>query len=183
METATSILNHLKEIKERRRDLQKPKIESPLKKDWADIKATAEKLKKQERARAYYLKNRERIKEKARNNYRLKREEREKLKVQLEKPSPDEEAEEIRKELDKKVTDKVTLRKAKIESKKPKKPEPSKNPDNNLLIYGIVSLVVIGLVAFLNRKGFSQVSQPLQSPTPKTRKFDIGGGKIIDIPV
>jgi len=183
METTTSILNHLKEIKERRRDLQKPKIESPLKKDWANIKANAKKLKKQERARAYYLKNRERIKEKARNNYHLKREEREKLKVQLEKPSPDEEAEEIRKELDKKVTDKVTLKKTGSEMKKPKKLEPSKNPDNNLLIYGIVSLVVIGLVVFLSRKSSSQISQSSQFLQPKTRKFDIGGGKIIDIPV
>jgi len=186
METTTSILNHLKEIKERRRDLQKPKIESPLKKDWADIKATAEKLKKQERARAYYLKNRERIKEKARNNYYRKREEREKLKAQLEKPSPDEEAEEIKKELDEKVSDERILKKRSTERKASEKPEALKNKNSytTFLIYGLISLVAIGLVlGFLSRKKSSQISQSSEFPKPKTRKFDIGGGKIIDVPV
>jgi len=158
MGTATSILNHLKEIKEKKRDSQKPKIESPLKKDWADIKATTERLKKQERARAYYLKNRERIKEKARNNYYRKREERKKLKERV-----DINAERL--------------------TEKTEKPEESEIKDKKdgipilFILFALIGTAIIVLI--LNQRKQQKLTIP---PIQKYKEFDIGGGKIIQIP-
>ncbi|XOB46641.1 MAG: hypothetical protein ACKKMV_00440 [Candidatus Nealsonbacteria bacterium] len=160
---------------EKKLESQKPKGKSPLKKYWANVKSG-----KIQRVKPWSKKKKIKT-----GDIEVKeiKEEEPRPEIKLEKTSPDEEAEEIKKELDKKVSDEKTLEKPKIEIEKPEIPE-IKDSDANFLIYGIIILVATGLgLGLLSRKNSSQVSKPGQSTQPKTRKFDIGGGKIIDIPI
>lgn len=121
-------------------------------------KGVAKRLKKQERARAYYLKNRERIKEKARKNYYLKREERKKI-----KESAEVNAEGL--------------------AEKTEKPEESeiKSEKEGIPIWFILFALIGTVIAVLivSKQKQQKLTIP---PIQKYREFDIGGGKIIKIP-
>ena len=104
--------------------------------------------------------------------------------IKLEKKSPEKEAEEMKKGLD--VTDAEFLKKKEkpiIEPKEIKREESKEDFDANWLIYGIAGLVVV----FLLMQVFKKSSPPTPPSIPKTkskiRQFDIGGGRIIEIPV
>lgn len=116
----------------------------------------AKKLKKQERARAYYLKNSERIKEWARNNYYQKREERKKLKEKAEIN-----------------TEGLT--------EKPEKPEIKDEKEGIPTLFILFALIgAIMVVLILNKQRQQKLTMP---PIQRYREIDIGGGRIIKIPI
>ena len=105
--------------------------------------------------------------------------------IKLDKKPPDKEAEEIKKELEEKVSDAEILKKKEepiIGEPKEIKEELEK-VDSTWLIYGLVGLVAI----FILMQVFKKSSPPTPPSIPKTkskiRQFDIGGGRIIEIPV
>ena len=110
--------------------------------------------------------------------------------IKLDKKPPDKEAEEIKKELEEKVSDAEILKKKEkpiIEAKEIKEEEKEEGEevkfDSTWLIYGLVGLVAI----FILMQVFKKSSPPTPPSIPKTkskiRQFDIGGGRIIEIPV
>lgn len=114
-------------------------------------------------------------------------EKKQKVEMKLEKKPFDEESEEIKKELEKKATNEKILEKKEkpvLKVKEEPEKEKEKEIDYSWLIYGLAGMIVILLIM----QGFSKSSASKVAPTEaetgsKTRKFDIGGGRIIEIPV
>ena len=181
-----SILNTLERIsgekilRTEKEEPLKPKRESGLKKYWRDVKSG-----KIERVKPWSKK-----KAKPPEGAPEKPLEEPKSEIKLDKKPPDKEAEELKKELEEKVSDAEILKKKEkpiIEAKEIKEEEIEEGEevkfDSTWLIYGLVGLVAI----FILMQVFKKSSPPTPPSIPKTkskiRQFDIGGGRIIEIPV
>jgi len=193
---AESILNTIEKItgekilRTEEEEPLKPKRESGLKKYWRDVKSgKIVRVKPWSKRKAKKLEEQklpETLK-KEESKPEIKKEE-PKVEVKLEKSALDKEAEEIKKELEKNVTDGKILKKSEplIEIKKPEIPE-IKGSDSNFWLYviGAIGLIMVGL-KFLSGRGSSQVptgEQPTQPKKSGYQEFDIGRGRIINIPV
>ena len=192
----------LKEIEEAKKIIAEKKLTPHKKRNLKDLmrqfksiaerKAKAEKqgiqvypstLKKLEKAHKKLNKEIERIKE-------IKPKEELKPKIKLGKKLPDEEAEEIKKKLEPKLNDEETLKKKEkpiIEAKEIKEEEIEEGEevkfDSTWLIYGLVGLVAIFILMQVFKKSSSPTPPSIPKTKSKIRQFDIGGGRIIEIPV
>ena len=121
-------------------------------------KELAKKLKHRERARAYYLRNRERLKEKARNNYYRKQEEQKKIKEAAG----------------------VNAERAAEKAEKPEESEIKEKKDGIPIFFILFALIGTTIaVLIVNKRKQQKLTIP---PIQKYKEFDIGGGKIIKIP-
>ena len=116
------------------------------------------RLKHRERARAYYLRNRERLKEKARNNYYRKQEEQKKIKEAAG----------------------VNAESAAEKTEKPEESEIKEKKDGIPIFFILFALIGTTIaVLIVNKQKQQKLTIP---PIQKYKEFDIGGGKIIKIP-
>lgn len=114
------------------------------------------------------------------------KEEEKKPEVKLKETSLNKENKEMKEATDK-VTDEETMEieQPKVETEEPKEEKPeTKDSDKYFWLYviGAIGIIALGL-KLLSGRSSPQVFKPEESSQSKTRKFDIGGGRIIDIPV
>lgn len=133
--------------------------------------AAEKKLKRKNTVRAYYIKNQDRIREKARQNYWKKIQEEEKSKERI--------REEIRKNAQKLIAEHEKSQKSEITGEKG-------DISLFLILFGFAGvLLIFWILTEVKPPAPRQTANPSSPPPPSkiTRDFDIGDGRIIKIPI
>jgi len=106
--------------------------------------------------------------------------------IKLEEKPFDNEGEEIKKELGEKVTDERILaknEKTEIKAEETTEEEPKKRINFTWVVYGVIGIGVLILIIQNLKKNPVSDDTPIETKPKKTRKFNVGGGKFIDVPI